>query len=63
MHDRAVDRLVGREERSLVIAATERAADAILPPLIDRLEDRFPDLDIQFHSTAPHLCRTRWSRA
>jgi DNA-binding transcriptional LysR family regulator len=48
VHDRAVERLVGRQQRSLVIGSTEHAADAILPPLIDSLADRFPDLDVQF---------------
>lgn len=47
-HDRAVERLVGRERRSLVIGSTEHAADDILPPLMARLGDQFPELDVQF---------------
>ncbi|HEY0277652.1 MAG TPA: LysR substrate-binding domain-containing protein [Solirubrobacterales bacterium] len=48
VHDRALERFVGREERTVVIGATEHASDAILPPLMARLGDRFPELDIQF---------------
>ena len=47
-HDEALRRLSVVSASELIIGVTEHAADLLLPPIIDRLGDSFPDLDVQF---------------
>ena len=47
-HDDTLRRLAISPAAQLIVGVTEHAADLILPPIIDRLGESFPDLDVQF---------------
>jgi DNA-binding transcriptional LysR family regulator len=47
-HDDALRRLSIVSTSELIVGVTEHAADVLLPPIIDCLEESFPDLNAQF---------------